>query len=250
MTGLCEGRIALVTGAAMGLGRTISRHLADAGAGGLAFDIVDPCPDLPQGWVALQGDVSNEGDLAEAVRVLRKKFGRLDIVVANAGQVPPWHDTEDINFDEWDDVFAVNVKGVAATIKHAVPLMKASGGSIVAMGSLNSRRAHANQCLYTASKHAVLGIVRATALELGRYDIRVNALGPGPVATDALIERVRKRSGDGGPSVKEALEQFAAEAALGRMATEEDVARVALFLASDQSGGITGQLLPVDAGVP
>ena len=232
MSRLLDGRVALVTGAATGLGAAIAWRLADAGAIGLAFDIAERCQDLPQGWVAHKGDVSENVDLLDATDKIRQEFGRLDVVVANAGLVPPWRDTENINFDEWDQVFAVNVKGVAATIRHAVPLMKERGGSILAMGSLNSHCAHASQCLYTASKHAVLGIVRATALDLGHYGIRVNALGPGPVATD------------------ETLEQFASDTALGRMVTKEDVARAALFLVSDQSGGITGQILPVDAGLP
>ena len=155
MTSTLDGYVALVTGAASGLGKTIAQHLAAAGATGLALDVADRWPGLPQGWVALQGDVSIEEDIVRAVAEISKVFGRLDIVVANAGLVPPWHDTADIDLNEWDRVFAVNVRGVVATMKHAVPLLKANGGSIIAMGSLNSRRAHPSQCLYTASKHAV-----------------------------------------------------------------------------------------------
>ncbi len=246
---MLDGRVAFVTGAASGLGSTIARHLSDAGAAGLAFDISASCEDLPHGWLQQQGDVADEADLKAAVAHIAEKFGRLDIVVANAGLVPPWSESENIDFAEWDEVFAVNVKGVAATIKHSVPLMKTTGGSIIAMGSLNSRRAHARQCLYTATKHAVLGIVRAAALDLGRFDIRVNALGPGPVATAALTQRLRTRAGEGGPSPDDALEQFARDTALGRIVTADDVARAALFLASDLSGGISGQILPVDAGL-
>jgi NAD(P)-dependent dehydrogenase (short-subunit alcohol dehydrogenase family) len=227
MKGLLEDKVALVTGAAAGIGRTIVRHLADAGALGLGFDVAAHCPDLPRDWLALQGDVCSEDDVRDAVDAVHQK----------------------IDLDEWDRVFAVNVRGVAATIKHAVPLMKPTGGSIIVMGSLNSRRAHPAQCLYTASKHAVLGIVRAVALDLGRFDIRVNALGPGPIATEALVDRIKTRAEGGGPAAKEALQQYAAETALGRIASEDDVARTALFLASTQSSGITGQILPVDAGM-
>jgi NAD(P)-dependent dehydrogenase (short-subunit alcohol dehydrogenase family) len=177
------------------------------------------------------------------------EFGRLDIAVANAGLVPPWSDTEKIRLDEWDRVFAINVRGVAATIKHSVRTMQDSGGSIIAMGSLNSRHAHPKQCLYTATKHAVLGIVRATALDVGRFGIRVNALGPGPIATDALVERLHVRAGQGEPPPDDVLAAFANDTALKRMATAADVARAAVFLASDLSSGVTGQLLPVDAGL-
>jgi NAD(P)-dependent dehydrogenase (short-subunit alcohol dehydrogenase family) len=238
MKGLLEDKVALVTGAAAGIGRTIVRHLADAGAVGLGFDIAARGMDLPNGWITRPGDVCSEDDVGDAVEAVRNEFGRLDVVVANAGVVPPWRETEAIDLDEWDRVFAVNVRGVA------------TGGSIVVLGSLNSHRAHPRQCLYTASKHAVLGITRSVALDLGRFDIRVNALGPGPIATEALLERIDARANSGGPAATEALQQYAAETALGRLATEDDVARAALFLASAHSSGISGQILPVDAGLP
>ena len=224
--------------------------LAEAGACGYGLDIADADESLPTGWEMLYGDVTSEADIAEAVNTIRDHYGRLDIVIANAGIVPPWSETAEINLEEWDKVFAVNVRGVIATLKHTVPLMSEHGGSIVAMGSLNSRRAHALQCAYTASKHAVLGIVRSAALDLGRHGIRVNALGPGPVATQALRDRVQKRAAAGGPSADDVLATLGKETALGRMVSEDDVARVALFLASDLSGGVTGQILPVDAGLP
>lgn len=249
MTKILEGKVALVTGAARGLGRSIANHLAAAGASGFAVDTRAEFDELPAGWLSRQGDVSDESDMAAALESVRTQFGRLDIVVANAGLVPPWRETEGIDLAEWDRVFAVNVRGVMATIKQAVPLMKGTGGSIIAMGSLNSYRAHPRQCLYTATKHAVLGIVRASALDLGRHGIRVNALGPGPIATEALVERVHTRAREGGPPVEEALGRLASETALGRLATEEEVAKAAVFLASDQSSGITGQLFPVDAGL-
>ncbi|MBT8079809.1 MAG: SDR family oxidoreductase, partial [Gammaproteobacteria bacterium] len=215
MTTRLDGRAALVTGGAAGLGRVISHSLADAGATGLVLDTAEHCADLPPGWFLQQGDVASEQDVAAAVADIDRRFGRLDIVIANAGLVPPWHETGDIDLEEWDRVFAVNVRGVAATIKHSVPLLRRDGGSIVVMASLNSRRGHPQQCLYTASKHAVLGIVRSVALDLGRFGIRVNALGPGPIATHALTERIRHRAGQGGPPLDEALASYAADTALG-----------------------------------
>ena len=249
MTASLDGRIAFVTGGAAGLGQVISRCLAGAGAEGLVLDLAENCPELPSGWQSVQGDVAREQDVTAAVDRIDNLFGRLDIVVANAGVVPPWSDTADIDLHEWDRVFAVNVRGVISTIKLSVPLLRDGGGTIVVMGSLNSRRAHPQQCLYTATKHAVLGIVRSVALDLGRFGIRVNAVGPGPVATGALMERVRYRADHGGPPVAEALKQYAAETALGNIATEDDVARCVRFLASDASAGVTGQILPVDAGL-
>jgi NAD(P)-dependent dehydrogenase (short-subunit alcohol dehydrogenase family) len=171
------------------------------------------------------------------------------VLVANAGLVPPWREVSALDVAEWDRVFAVNVRGVALTMKHALPRM-GEGASIIAMGSIMSEKAAARQSLYTATKHAVLGLVRAAALELGPRGIRVNAIGPGSVATEALRGRIAWRAGQGiGPDPDAALAAMAAETPLGRIATEGDVADTALYLASDLSRAITGKLLRVDSGL-
>lgn len=246
-TGLLAGRVALVTGGGRGLGAAIAREYAAAGAVGAVADLQRG--EAPEGWIALEADVSVEADVAAAVATAVERFGRLDVVVANAGVVPPWSDTGELDLEQLDAVFAVNVRGVAATLKHGVSALKERGGSIVVMASLNAWRAHRSQPVYTASKHAVLGLLRTAALDAGRYGIRVNGLAPGPILTDALRARLERRAAEGGLAVEAALAEAAAGTALGRMATEEDVARSALFLASDLSNGITGALLPVDGGV-
>lgn len=244
-----RGRVAFVTGGARGIGRAIAARLAEAGAAGVVVDLPGTAVAPPAGWVVAGADVRDEAGLRAAIDATVSRFGRLDIVVANAGLVPPRSETEVIDLALWDEVFAVNVRGVMATIKCAVPAMKPTGGSIIATGSIMSYRADAGLCLYVATKHAVLGIVRATALDLGRFGIRVNAIGPGPIATEALQGRVATRAAGGGPPVDEAFRQLAAQTALGRIATEDDVAGAALFLASDLSAGMTGVLLPVEAGL-
>ncbi len=247
--GLLTGRNVLVTGGANGLGRAIVERFAVEGARGISFDAAGGQSGLPDGWQAMTGDVTLEGDVAAAVEQTKTALGSVDVVVANAGVVPPWSETENIDLEEWDRVFAINVRGVAATIKHAVPAMKDTGGSIIVMGSLNSWQAHPRLCLYSATKHAVLGIVRAAALDLGRCGIRVNAIGPGPIATDALRSRVERRAAEGGVPTDEAFAAMASGTALGRIATEADVAATAVFLASDLSSAQTGLLVPVDCGV-
>jgi NAD(P)-dependent dehydrogenase (short-subunit alcohol dehydrogenase family) len=247
MAGLLTKKVAFVTGGAAGLGLGIVKGFAAAGARGLAFDLSPPSRPLPKGWEFFKGDVRTEADLGEALGRTMAKFGRLDVLVANAGVVPPWRDSDAIDLQEWDDVFAVNVRGVIASIKLAIPLMKASGGSILVMASVNARFGHARQTAYVASKHAVLGIARATALDVGRFGIRVNALCPGPVATTALLERVRQRMEAGGVSGKEMLRQYS-KTALGRIPTVGDVAGAAVFLASELSSGVSGQAIVVDAG--
>jgi len=250
--GRIDGKVALVTGGANGLGRAISTRLAEAGSLGLIVDrpaalaVFAP----PADWLTFAADVRREADVHAAIARAVAHFGTLDIVVANAGVVPVWEETSAVDLAEWDETFAVNVRGVMATIKHAVPALKGHGGSIIALGSLNSWRAHPQQSAYTASKHAVLGIVRAAALDLGRFNIRVNAVGPGPVATDALLERMSRRASLGGPTVSEALRGHAEQTALRRMVTVDEVANTVLFLAGDLSSALTGLLIPIDAGLP
>ena len=117
------------------------------------------------------------------------------------------------------------------------------------IASLNAWRGDGNLISYTASKHAVLGLVRSAALDLGRRGIRVNAVAPGPVATEALLARLRRREASGGAAVEEALAAASSATALGRIATADEVAGAVLFLASDLSSGITGHLLPIDGGI-
>lgn len=245
--GLLEGRIAFVTGGVRGLGAAIARTFAASGALGAVADLeAGPCP---AGWASLVADVTDEEAVERAVAATVERFGRLDVVVANAGVVPPWSDTPNLDLDALDRTLAVNVVGVAATMKHGARALRGRGGAIVVTASLNAWHAAPAQAAYTASKHAVLGLVRTAALDLGSDRIRVNAVAPGPVATAALRERLARREGEGGLPVEEAMREAAAGTALGRMVTEEDVARVALFLACDLSSGVTGTLVPVDAGV-
>jgi NAD(P)-dependent dehydrogenase (short-subunit alcohol dehydrogenase family) len=147
-------------------------------------------------------------------------------------------------------VFAVNVWGPAVMLKTFADALAASGrGAAVLMASINSYRAHGEQILYTATKHAVVGLTRAAALDLGQRGVRVNALAPGPIATEALQSRIQARHAAGGPALDEALAAFAGQTALGRMATEADVAAAALLLACDLSAGVTGTILPVECGL-
>jgi len=246
--GLLAGKTALITGGAQGLGRVILDGFAIAGARGLTLDLAPPADPLPTGWIFEAGDLTQESEIENACRQAKERFGRLDILVANAGIVPPWRESDAIDLAEWDRVFAVNARGVMACIKHAVPLMRAAGGSIIVMASVNAVTAPPLQMAYTASKHAALGITRAAAQDLGRFAIRVNALAPGPIGTEALLRRLVEREAGGGLAAEEALRRYA-ETPLGRMATAAEVAGAAVFLASALSSGITGQLIPVDAGL-
>jgi NAD(P)-dependent dehydrogenase (short-subunit alcohol dehydrogenase family) len=147
---------------------------------------------------------------------------------------------------KWDEVFAINVSAAMVTIKSVIPFLS-HRSSITVIASMNSWRGDKNLPSYVASKHAVLGLVRSAALELGPSGVRVNAVGPGPVATPALVERIRRREGEN--NVDEALESLGAQTALRKLVTAGEVAQAVIFLGSDFSSGITGQLLNVDGGM-
>ncbi len=180
-----SGRRALVTGGANGLGAAIVERFAEAGAAGVSVDLT-ATGTVPAGWHSIAADVRSEEQIERACRVAVEQLGGpLNLLVAAAGIVPPWRRVAELDLDEWDDLFAINVRGVVATLKHAAPLMS-DGGAVTVIGSLNSWRGDGNITGYVASKHAVLGIVRSAAIDLGARGIRVNAIGPGPVATEAL----------------------------------------------------------------
>jgi NAD(P)-dependent dehydrogenase (short-subunit alcohol dehydrogenase family) len=245
--GPLAGRTVAVTGGASGIGAAIVQLFAQAGARGAVLDVASP-PAPPDGWLALAADVRDANSLTEAFDAVGRELGSLDVLVAAAGVVPPWSRTATLDLDEWDEVLAVNARGVAATLLHALPVVR-DGASIVVIASLDAWKGDPNLIAYAASKHAALGVVRSAALDLGSRGIRVNALAPGPVATDALLDRMRRRAAEQGRSVEDALAAAARQTALGRIATADDVAAAALFLASDLSSAITGQLLPVDGGL-
>jgi NAD(P)-dependent dehydrogenase (short-subunit alcohol dehydrogenase family) len=243
------GRRAVVTGGARGLGRAIAERLAAAGANVTVIDRPGEIAGLPPGWEGEAVDVGAP-DAKAAMRRLAGRLGPVDVVVANAGLVPPWRRMADLDPEEWRRVMDVNAWGVAATIGAFAPALARTGrGSVVALASINGTRAHPLQALYTASKHAVVGIVRAAALDLGPEGTRVNALAPGPVATDALLGRIAARHEAGGPAPEAALAAMGAGTALGRLARAAEVAAAAHFLASDAAAGITGAVLPVEAGL-
>ncbi len=245
---LLAGRRILVTGGARGLGAASVAAFSAMGAVGVATDLAGSRWDLPPGWLGVDADVTDEHQVQEGVAAAETHLGAIDGVVVAAGVVPTWQGPAELDLADFDRVLAVNVRGVAATLKHAGPRVT-EGGSIAVVGSLNSWRGDSRIWSYVASKHAVLGLVRSAAAALGPAGVRVNCVGPGPVATAALLERMSDRAAATGNSPQQALDAAAADTALGRIATTDDVVNALAFLVSDLASGITGQLLPVDGGL-
>jgi len=199
--------------------------------------------------VHVECDVRDSASVSEAMAKVRNDSGQIDLLIANAGVVPSWQSTENLDLVDFQRVLEINLIGVAATLKFAAPLMRSPGGSIVITGSINSWKGDPNLASYVASKHGVLGLIKSAALDLGPKGIRVNGVGPGPIATDALRGRILSRHENDASKADAYFERLAQGTALRRIATVEEVIHAIDFLASPLSSGITGELINVDGGV-
>lgn len=244
LSSLLDGKIALVTGASSGIGEAIARAYARAGATVVltarrAEKLQDVAAAIKaetgREALALTGDVTRESEVLSLYKDIHKRFGRLDILAANAGQLADGL-LGMISQQNITDLLAVNTIGVLNHVQAAARLMRRSGGgSIIITSSIIGRTGNQGQAAYAASKAGALGLMMSAAKELGRDNIRVNALAPGFIETamtSHLGEDIRAERLKG--------------IALGRTGTPEDVADVALFLASDLSRYVSGQVIGVD----
>ncbi|HEV7709570.1 MAG TPA: mycofactocin-coupled SDR family oxidoreductase [Asanoa sp.] len=271
--GRVSGKVAFVTGAARGQGRSHALRLAEEGADIIAIDLaeeIDTVKPLYHG--------ATEADLAETVKMIEAldrrvvatkadvrdyaavkaavddgiaQLGRLDIVVANAGIFVFGDKTEDVTEQQWADVIDINLTGVWHTAKAAIPVM-ADGGSIVITSSTAGIKGTPNVAPYTASKHAVVGLMKTLALELAPRSIRVNSVHPTGVATDMILNEATFKlflPDVEHPTREQAAEVFATTNALPIPWVEpRDISNAVLFLSSEEARYVTGVMLPVDAG--
>ena len=240
-------KIAVVTGGGAGIGRAAALRLAQEGCAVAVIDIAEEsarqaseaCAALGSESIALKADISNEAEITGAVAEVEKRFGRIDILIANAGIEGPMGEIGSLSADAWDHLMGINVRGPFLTVKACLPGMrKRQAGTIVLTASNYGFIAAPLTVAYCTSKGAVAALSRALAVELVRDGIRVNCICPGNVDTP-MFDRALAMQQEDPAKVK---------ATLGRLSTPDEIAAVILFLASEQSSYMLGSQVVVDYG--
>ena len=250
MTRLLESKIAIISGAAQGIGQAIAETMAQHGAHVVVADVQlekakavaeDIAANTDRRAIAVWVDVTDKASVEKMVQTAIVEFGQVDILVNNAGILKP-HLIVDFPEEDWDAIFAVNVKGTFLCSQAVARQMikQGGGGAIINISSASGKKADREESAYCASKSAVIGFTRCLALELGPYSIRANSICPG--ATDTQMLR------DLCAAVPGLFEELKSKTVLGKIATPRDQANVAVFLASDLAGHITGESIIVSGG--
>lgn len=247
MTKRLEGKVALITGGALGIGLKTAERFAEEGAAVAIADIL-----VEQGRQAAEAlggdatfielDVTNEAGWQAAIQTLKAKHGRLDVLVNNAG-ISPFGTIQDTTYELWKKVMAVNADSVFLGCKSAIGLMRKTGGAIVNLSSMMGIRSDANLAAYSASKGAVRLLTKSVALHGAPYKIRCNSVHPGGVQTRMLDDFLGVL-----PDKDAAMKMVTQQVPLGRVGQPEDIANAILYLASDEAYWVTGIELCVDGG--
>jgi NAD(P)-dependent dehydrogenase (short-subunit alcohol dehydrogenase family) len=259
MSPALSGKVAVVTGGSQGMGRSIAHAMARAGASlVVSARSADPLQsvareirELGVECMAVPCDVGNPESTDALASSVLDHFGGVDVIVAAAGITGAIRPMHELTYDEWRDCLTTDLDGVYLTFRRFIPAMieAGKGGSLIAISSMTGKRPLPDRTPYCAAKMGVIGLVRSLALELGPHRIRVNSVCPGAVEGERLRRVVRQNAEARGISEEEALLQFSEPAALKRPTQPDEVAAACLFLAGDESSGITGEDMNVTAGL-
>lgn len=236
-----EGKVAIVTGAASGIGKGIAENFLKEGAKVVLSDIKEEAPfDLEEGAVYKKCDVSNSEEVRALIEEAVNTFGKLDIIVNNAG-IGEQNSILTVTDEDWDKLISINLSGVMYGMREAAKAMKEKGirGSIINMSSILGKVGFNNAISYCASKGGVVQLTHAGALDLAQDKIRVNAIAPGFIKTgmtDPVLEN------------EEFKNMVQSSTPLGHVGEVEDIAKAAVYLASDESKYVTGEVIYVDGG--
>jgi NAD(P)-dependent dehydrogenase (short-subunit alcohol dehydrogenase family) len=239
-------KTAIVTGAAHGIGRAIAEAFAEEGAAVLVADIDTAAGEETAAGIRKLGraasfmevDVADEAEVAEAVKRAAGKNGRIDILCNNAAYLTNWHNIEGATSEEWDRSYSITLMGAASFIRLAMPhMVPHRAGCIINVSSVQGMVGGRDSPAYAAAKHALIGLTRCVAYDYGQHGIRCNALCPGAIHT-----RISPAADS------ELAQRQISKTFLGRVGQPVEVAKVAVFLASDDSSYMTGAVIPVDGG--
>ncbi|HEY8576151.1 MAG TPA: SDR family NAD(P)-dependent oxidoreductase [Devosia sp.] len=251
-----DGKVALVTGAGSGIGKAAAVRLAEGGAKVVVVSRTQEEIDETRDEIKAAGgdalsvaaDVSEQDDVKNVVEQTLSTYGRIDIVVANAGINGMWAPIDDLKVDEWDKTIRVNLRGTYLTLHHTVPALKKQGGSIIIVSSINGNRTFTSPgaTAYSATKAAQVAMAQQLSLELGDDGIRVNAVCPGAIDTE-ISDNSQQRNSDEA-EVPAEFPEGDIPITGGKPGESKDVADVIAFLASDAARHVTGVPIYVDGG--
>ena len=248
-----DGKVAIVTGGGSGIGKATAKVFADAGAKvvvtGRRYDpLISVAKEL--GGEAIACDVSDLGQVRKMFLETLNIYGRVDVLMNNAGGPGPIAEVADVDMNAWVDCININLVGAMHCLQEAAKVMiEQKAGSIINMSSLMGVQGYPMRSAYVASKFALIGVTETMARELGKHNVRVNALLPGAVSGKNMEEILKQRSLTEGRSIQEIeRDNYTEVAALKRWVSPNEVAKAALYLASDLSSAITGDKMKVDCG--
>lgn len=251
-----QGRVAVITGGTRGIGRAIAEAFLAEGAqvvitgtssakGAQAIDEID----RPDDMLFVQADAKQRADCERAIDEAVTRFGKVDILVNNAGGASNHAPVADLTDEAFDDALRWNLWSTFWSSRHVVkPMTDRGWGRIINISSLEGKVGKAGIAIYVTAKHAVNGLTKSMAQELGTTGVTVNALCPGAIETDVMMAEGPGAAEAMGITYEELMDHFASAAATKRLMDVEDVAAVAVLLASDNGAGITGSLISIDGG--
>jgi NAD(P)-dependent dehydrogenase (short-subunit alcohol dehydrogenase family) len=240
----------LVTGAAAGIGLAVAKRFHDAGDRVLICDTnvegLDAARSSMPGLLAVACDVSSTTDIERLFGAVAEQLGRLDVLVNNVGIGGPTASAEELSNEDWQRVLDVNLTGTFAVTQRAIPLLKASAGTIITMSSAAGRYGYPNRIAYSTTKWGLIGFTKTLAMELGAYDVTANAILPGAVGGERFERVIQGRADVSGRSYDDEIALGLASQSLKRIVPPEHVAELAFFLASPAGRSMSGAALPID----
>jgi len=238
----------LITAGASGIGRAMGEAFAASGAQVWVTDVdARALADLPDGWCGTQVDASDEAGVAALFGEITSEWDGLDVLCANAGIAGPTALIEDVALADWRTCVSVNLEGAFLAAKYAAPVLKAAGnGTIIITSSTAGQFGYPNRAPYAAAKWAVIGLMKTLAMELGPFGIRANAICPGAVEGERMEGVLEREAAAKGMTRDQVYAGYAAGTSMQSFVTADDIANMAVFLASDGARLVSGQVIAVD----